>query len=219
MNTKSEQSIFKHFWWLFLLSLIIIASVIIYFCCWPGQDKTNVNKNLNDQESTEQNINSSSNIDTSDWLTYRNEVAKFELKYPPANWEISVVQGQNPNTTLAPTFRYCGYQKGGSSLGFYAYKGEVEAGTTLESQFVVLDLDKILEQKFITLGHEQAMQTKFIRQRSATPEEFIDVIHNRRVYRLFLGAEPAEPCQNDPERAMTYREIQETILSTFKFID
>lgn len=84
---------------------------------------------------------------------------------------------------------------------------------------MVLDLDKILEQKFITLDSERAMQTKFLRQRYTAPEEFIDVIHNSRAYRLFLGPEPAQECQNDLDRAATYRDFQDQILSTFEFID
>ncbi|MFH1367210.1 MAG: hypothetical protein ABIH38_04480 [Patescibacteria group bacterium] len=223
MENPPKKSFLKRFWWLFFLVLIIIAAFLIYIFYQPEKDETTNNTSTEKIDSSEQNINTSisdiEEIDTSDWLTYRNEVAKFELKYPPENWKIEAIQGQDPETTLTPTFRYCGYLEGSSFLGFYVYDYKVDENTELESQFVVLDLDKILEQKYITLGNEKAIQTKFLRQRYTTPEEFIDVIHNSRPYRLFLGQEPAEKCENDPERTRTFRELQDKILSTFKFID
>lgn len=222
MDNLPKKS-FKLSWWQFLVLINIMLIILFFIIIYWRKEENNNNINQNGKKSSEQNINISTveeeKINTSDWLTYRNETAKFELKYPPKNWEIEVVKDQDPNTTLTPTFRYCGYQEGSSYLGFYVYDYQVEADATLESQFLVLDLDRIIEQKYITLDHEKALYTIFLRQNRSAPEEFIDVLHNLRPYRLFLGQEPEEKCQNDLERTATYRVIQDEILSTFKFID
>lgn len=218
INEKLKQIIRNKWFWvllgIFILTGLVIAYLILKTDTFGGRE----NKKSNNQ-SQENSQNKTAVIDTTDWITYTNPAAKFEIKYPPKNWEIQVVKGQDKNNTKTPGFRYCENLEGSGYLGFYTYDFKVEPNSRLEDLFLVLDLDRIIDQKFVTLGGERAMRTTFLRQRYTKPEEFIDVIHNERPYRIFPGQEPEEKCQAEPDRTHTYRELQEKILSTFKFLD
>jgi len=116
---------------LFLAALFLFALLVLFFRLLAGEDawicqngewvkhgNSSAQKPAtpcgNSKTKSDQSDNEAK-VDTSSWIPYRNTAYGFEMKYPPENWKVDAVKGEDPNTSPTPRFDhlckfdvYCG---------------------------------------------------------------------------------------------------------------
>ncbi|OGY22672.1 MAG: hypothetical protein A2126_01640 [Candidatus Woykebacteria bacterium GWB1_45_5] len=84
-----------------------------------------------------------------------------------------------------------------------------------------MDLKEEISRKKIKIGGEDALRVEFTRVNTPAgkTEVIIYVLHKGRIYRIFPSSPEIKPEDLNPGDTTPYTDVQDAILSSFKFID